>query len=68
MGTDMEHRPAADNDDALPWRIEGPDADGDVWLEWTGAGRHERFNLGPKDAVQAALSDWLVGLGLDQES
>jgi hypothetical protein len=51
---------ATANDNALPWRLSGPDAEGSIWLEWEGEGPRERFNLGPCDQVEEALADWLA--------
>ena len=56
----MEQKPQADNDEALPWRLAGPDATGDVWLEWNAPAAGDRINLGAKEGVLAAFLDFMI--------
>ena len=53
-------RTDAEQQRKLPWRIDGPDADGAVWFEWEGEGPSCRFNLGGFDDVGEALCAWLA--------
>lgn len=41
------------------WHISDPDAEGQVWFHWTGAGPKESFRLGPEDAVGEKLASKL---------
>ena len=51
---------AASNDNGHEWELSGPDGAGNIWLEWTRESRRERFNLGPRRAVETYLARWLA--------
>jgi hypothetical protein len=53
MGTEKEQA-------ALTWAIRGPDADGDVWLDFDQPHELNSFNLGAFEDVGERLCDWLA--------
>ncbi|QAY77938.1 hypothetical protein [Sphingosinicella sp. BN140058] len=57
MRTDVEHR--ATNDNALPWSLNGPDADGAVWIHVDEEECRRAFNLGSLRPVHEAIADAL---------
>jgi hypothetical protein len=51
-------------DDQVPgefhWAMSDPDADGNIWLKWTGEdGSHDDVMLGPTEQVMTCMADWL---------
>lgn len=55
--------------DPAPFTIEGPDADGDVWLyPADDPGRIAGYNLGKVDQAAEVMSGWLGSIDHEERS